>query len=175
MALPLRRVLGLAVILALVGTGCDGSRQLGAKELLQQSKSLQSEAAEGALLAEDAVSGKATSIYTREHAFELYRAASEIEASLSAAVSEPAFERELGKLAVLANQISADLKRLSGASIVEQRILTRELHNMFASSKRQDKSPRGRGLRVPLESRRQGEVAHGFIRSEPSDPLIDAP
>ena len=132
----LKRVLGLGVILALVGAGCDSTRLLGAKELLQQSKSLQSEAAEGALLAEDAVSGKATSIYTREHAFELYRAASEIEASLSAAVSEPAFERELGKLAVLANQISADLKRLSGAPTVEQRILTRELHKAAQASQK---------------------------------------
>jgi len=135
-ALPLKRMLGLAVILTLVGTGCDGGRQLGAKELLQQSKSLQSEAAEGALLAEDAVSGKATSIYTREHAFELYRAASEIEASLKAAVSEPALELELGKLAVLANQISADLKRLSSASTVEQRILTRELHKAAQASQK---------------------------------------
>jgi len=135
-ALPVKLVLGLAVILALVGTGCYGSRQLGAEELLQQSKSLQSEAAEGALLAEDAVSGKATSIYTREHAFELYRAASEIEASLSAAVSEPAFERELDKLAVLANQISADLKGLSSASTVEQRILTRGLHKAAQASQR---------------------------------------
>lgn len=136
MALPLKRVLALGVILTLVGAGCDSTRLLGAKELLQQSKSLQSEAAEGALLAEDAVSGKATSIYTREHAYELYRAASEIEVSLNAAVSEPAFEPELSKLAVLANQISADLKRLSGAPTVEQRILTRELHKAAQASQK---------------------------------------
>jgi hypothetical protein len=135
-ALPLKRVLGLGVILAFDGAGCDSTRLLGANELLHQSKSLQSEAAEGALLAEDAVSGKATSIYTREHAFELYRAASEIEASLKAAVSEPAFELELGKLAVLANQISADLKRLSGAPTDEQRILTRELHKAAQASQK---------------------------------------
>jgi hypothetical protein len=135
-ALPLKRVLGLGVILTLVGAGCDSSRQLGAKELLQQSKSLQSEAAEGALLAEDAVSGKATSIYTREHAFELYGAASEIGASLKAAHTEPAFELELGKLAVLATQISADLKRLSSASTDGQRILTRELHKAAQASQK---------------------------------------
>ena len=135
-ALPLKRVLGLGVILTLVGAGCDSTRPLGAKELLQQSKSLQSEAAEGALLAEDAASGKATSIYTREHAFELYRAASEIEASLKAAVGEPAFERELGKLAVLANQISADLERLSSAPTDEQGILTRELRKAAQASQK---------------------------------------
>jgi hypothetical protein len=54
------RVLVLGVILALLGAGCGSGGKLGAKALSQQSKSLQSEAAEGALLAQDAVSGKTT-------------------------------------------------------------------------------------------------------------------
>jgi len=56
--------LGFGLILALIAAGCGSSSQLDAKALLERSKTLRSEAAEGALLAEDAVSGKATHIYT---------------------------------------------------------------------------------------------------------------
>lgn len=55
MVLGLRRALLLGVLLALVGAACGGSGKLGAKALSQQSKLLHSEAAEGALLAQDAV------------------------------------------------------------------------------------------------------------------------
>jgi hypothetical protein len=122
-----RSVLGLGVIVALVGASCASSGQLGAKALLEQSKTLRSEAAEGALLSEDAVSGKATSNYIHEHAVELSEAASQIEATLKAATTEPALEPALGQLAILAGQISADLGRLSEASTDEQRTLTSEL------------------------------------------------
>ena len=50
-----------------------------------KSKSLQSEAAEGALLAEDAVAGKTTRIYMREHSSVSSKAASESAASLKTA------------------------------------------------------------------------------------------
>jgi hypothetical protein len=132
----LKRVLGLGLILALVGAGCGCGGRLGAKALLQQSKSLQSEAAEGALLAQDAASGKTTGIYTREHASALYRAASQIDASLKAAKTEPALEAKLRQLAILARQISADLRRLGSASEDEQRTLTRELHAAAQSTQR---------------------------------------
>ena len=79
MSLPRSAVLGLAVILAVVGGGCSSSGQLGTKALSQQSKSLQSEAAEGALLAQDAASGRTTRVYTREHSSELAGAASKAE------------------------------------------------------------------------------------------------
>ena len=74
--LVIRQGLVLGVILALFGAGCGGAGRLGVKALSQESKSLRSEASEGALLAEDAVAGKSTRIYTREHSFELYKAAS---------------------------------------------------------------------------------------------------
>ena len=125
MSLRLKRVLGLGAILALVGAGCGG--QLGAKTLSQQSKSLQSEAAEGALLAQDAASGGTTRIYTREQSADLYRAASHAEVTLKAAKTEAALESKLRQLAVLAGQVSADLKRLGSASRDEDRDLAREL------------------------------------------------
>jgi hypothetical protein len=126
-ALRLKQVLGLGVILALVGAGCGSGGQLGAKALSQQSKSLQSEAAEGALLAQGAASGRATRIYTREHASELYAAASQTEVILRAAKTEPALEPKRSQLAILAGQISADLQRLGNASKDEDRQLASEL------------------------------------------------
>jgi hypothetical protein len=92
MVLRLKWALLLGVLLALLGAGCGGSGKMGAKALSQQAKSLQSEAAEGALLAQDAVSGKTTRIYTREHSADLYKGASLAEASLKAAKTEPALE-----------------------------------------------------------------------------------
>jgi hypothetical protein len=115
------------VVLALLGAGCGSGGKLGAEALSEQSKSLQSEASEGALLAQDAVAGKTTSIFTRKHSSDLYRAASEAEASLKAAKTEPALEPKLRRLTALATQVSAALERLGGASKDEQRMLGREL------------------------------------------------
>jgi hypothetical protein len=129
------RVLVLGVIVALLGSGCGGGK-LGPKALWQQSKSLQSLAAEGALLAQDAVSGKTTRIYTREHSSDLYKAASQAEASLKAARTEPALEPKLRELAALAAQVSAALKRLGDASKDEQRALGRELQTAARESKK---------------------------------------
>jgi hypothetical protein len=121
------RVLVLGVILALLSAGCGSGDKLGAKALSQQSKSLQSLAAEGALLAQDAVSGKTTRIYTREHSSDLYKAVSQAETSLKAATTEPPLQPKLRRLTVLGTQVSAALKRLGGASKDEQRALGREL------------------------------------------------
>lgn len=123
-------------MLALLGAGCGGSGKLGTKALSQQSKSLQSHAAEGALLAEHAVSGKTTRVYTREQSAALYRAASQVEASLKAAEAEPALEHELGQLVFLAGRVRADLKRLGDASRDDARALGRELRAAARESQR---------------------------------------
>jgi hypothetical protein len=129
-------VLGLGVILTLIAAGCGASSQLGAKALLQDSKTLRSAAAEGALLAEDAVSGKATSNYIHEHAVELSEAASQMEDTLQAASTDPSLEPERGQLVVLARRIGDDLQRLSEASPDEQRTLTSELQAAADASQR---------------------------------------
>jgi hypothetical protein len=136
MSLRRERLLVVGVILALVGAGCGGGGMLGAKGLSQQSKSLQSLAAEGALLAQDAVSGKTTRIYTREHSSDLYEAASQAEASLKAATTEPALRPRLRQLTALATGVSAALKRLGGASKDEQRALGRELETAARESEK---------------------------------------
>jgi len=129
-------VLRLATICALIGTACASNGQLEAKALLEQSKTLRSQAAEGALLAEDAVSGKATSNYVHEHAVELSGAASQIEATLRAGSTDPSLEPERGQLEVLARRVSDDLLRLSVASAEEQRTLTSELQAAADASQR---------------------------------------
>jgi hypothetical protein len=131
-----RSVLRLATICALIGTACASNGQLGTEALLQGSESLRSAAAEGALLAEDAVSGKATSNYIHEHAVELSEAASQIEATLEAASTDPSLEPERGQLVALARRISDDLQRLSEASTDERRTLTSELQAAADASQR---------------------------------------
>ncbi len=136
MTLRRERLLVLGVILAVLGAGCGGGGKLGVKALSQQAKSLQSLSAEGALLAQDAVSGKTTRIYTREHSSDLYKAASEAEASLKAAKSEPALEPKLRRLTLLASRVRADLKRLGDASKEEARALGRELQTAAEESQK---------------------------------------
>jgi hypothetical protein len=135
-ALRLKQVLDLGVILVLVGASCGSGGQLSAEALLHQSKSLRSEAAEGALLARDAVSGKTTRIYTNEHSSDLSRAASQAEAFLKAAKTEPSLEPQLRQLAVLAGQVSADLMRLGSASRNEDLALARELEAAAQASQK---------------------------------------
>jgi hypothetical protein len=77
------RIVTCLVVLAL-GTGCGGHGELDAGALSQQAKALQSVAAEGALLADDAASGKSTRVYSGEHSAELRGAAAQIAASLEA-------------------------------------------------------------------------------------------
>jgi hypothetical protein len=125
----------LVALVALFGAGCGGGK-LGAKALSRESASLRSLAAEGALLAEDAVSGKTTGIYTREHAADLFQAASEAEASLKTAKTEPTLEPKFRRLAVLAAQVRADLERLGGASKEEERALGRGLQAAADESQR---------------------------------------
>jgi hypothetical protein len=109
---------------------------LGVAALAQQSNSLRSEAAEGALLAQHAASGKTTRIYTREHSAELSMAASRAEVGLMTATTEPALEPTLRRLVVLAGQVRADLERLGSASTEEDRALFRQLQAAAQASQK---------------------------------------
>ena len=135
-SLRLTRVLGLGVILTLFGGGCANGGKLGAKALSQESKSLQSEAAEGALLAQDVAAGRTTRTYTREHSSELAGAASHAQRTLKSAKTEPALESRARQLAVLAGQVGVDLERLGRASRDEARALARELRTAARASQK---------------------------------------
>jgi hypothetical protein len=117
-------VLGAVV---LFGAGCGGGGPLGVKALSQEAKSLQSLAAEGALLAQDVAAGKTTRVYARVHSSDLSTAASQSEALLKAAETTPTLEPKRNQLAVLAARVHADLERLGGASTEEERTIGREL------------------------------------------------
>jgi hypothetical protein len=133
---PLGGVLLLGVVVILSGAGCGGSGTLGAKALSQESKSLQSLAAEGALLAQDVSSGKTTRIYTREHSGELHTAASHLEASLKTAKTAPVLEGTLRRLAATATRVGTELERLGNASRDEARALQRDLEADAAESEK---------------------------------------
>jgi len=117
----------LVAVLALLAAGCGGGGRLSGKALSEQSTSLESLAAEGALLARHAGAGKTTRIYTRVHSGYLYEAASKESSSLRTARTEPALEQKLRRLASLAGKVSADLKRVGHASKAAQPRLAREL------------------------------------------------
>jgi hypothetical protein len=136
MVLPLKRVLLLGVMLACLGSGCGNAGRLGAKALSEQAISLQSQAAEGALLAQDVLSEKTTRIYTRGHSADLYKAASQVEASLRSARTEPRLEGTLRRLVAVATRVSAELKRLRDASQDEARVLGRELRAAASQSQK---------------------------------------
>jgi hypothetical protein len=95
--------------------------------LTQKSTSLESLAAEGALLARQAGAGKTTHIFTRVHSGYLYEAASQEASSLRTATTEPALEPKLRHVTSLAGKVSADLKRVGHASKAEQPRLARQL------------------------------------------------
>jgi hypothetical protein len=123
----LQHAVVLVAILSILGGGCGGSATLGAAALAQQAKSLESHAAEGALLAQDAAAGRTTAVYTRGHASDLYRAASHALTSLRTADVQPALEPKLRRLQALAAQVAGELGSLGGASSDERRALGREL------------------------------------------------
>jgi hypothetical protein len=134
----LKRVLSFGAILVLVGGGCGGGGKLGTKALSREAKSLQSEAAEGALLAQDVASGRTTRIYTREQSSALSGAASRTESTLKAAKTAPALQSRVRQLAVLAGQLGANLKRLGNASRDEARALARKLETAGRASQKID-------------------------------------
>ena len=117
----------LVAVSALLASGCGGSGTLNAQALTKESTTIASLAAEGALLGRNAVSGKTTRIFTRVHSEYLSKAASQGASSLRTAKAEPSLRPKVRRIAVLATEISADLKRLGHASRDEQGRLARDL------------------------------------------------
>jgi hypothetical protein len=136
MVLSLKRMLLPGVMLALFGAACAGGGTLGTKGLSQQAMSLQSQAAEGALLAQDVSSGRTTRIYTREHSADLYTAASRVEASLKTAKTEPRLEGKVRRLAAVATRVSTELKRLGNVGKHEADALAGELQAAAVESQK---------------------------------------
>jgi uncharacterized protein (UPF0333 family) len=123
------RAFALVVVFALLAAGCGSSGTLSASALSKESTSMQSLAAEGALLARDSAAGRTTHIYTRVHSEDLYKVASKSAKSLQSAKTKPGLESRLRKVASLSSKVSADLKRLGHASKAEQSRLAGELES----------------------------------------------
>jgi hypothetical protein len=126
----------LAMTLVIVGVACGRGGTLEPEALSQEAETLRSDAAEGALLAQDTLAGKTTRIYTREHALDLSEDASQTEATLVAATTEPALEPELRQLAELAGQVTDALERLANASEDEEGTLVGELQAAAEASRK---------------------------------------
>jgi hypothetical protein len=116
----------LAATALVVAAGCGGGGQVGAATLATQGESLQSVAAEGALLSLDAAAGRSTSTFTDEHARELRRVAAKTTRTLASEQSRSA-PVPLAELTRLGTRIRSDLGRIGGATSVERARLAREL------------------------------------------------
>jgi hypothetical protein len=129
-----KRLVAVGSILLLVAVGCGGGGKLDAAALSKHAASLQSAAAEGALLAGDAYEGRTTAIFTREHSADLHGVAQQVASSLTSARTSPDLQPELHELTRLARRVSADLARLPHASHDGQRRIERELQAAAAKS-----------------------------------------
>jgi hypothetical protein len=92
--------------------GCGGAGTLDQKAFQKEAESIQSFAAEGALLAHDVADGRSTAPFTRVHASELHEQAAKLEETLSAANAEPALEDERAEAVELAGDVAASLDQL---------------------------------------------------------------
>ena len=121
------RALAAVVGIGLLAAGCGSGGTLSAKALSQESSTLQSLAAEGALLARQSAAGKTTGVFRRVHSEYLQKAASKSAKSLQSAKTTPALQPKLRRTARVATQVSSELEQLGHASTTEQQRLAREL------------------------------------------------
>lgn len=129
-------MLAFALLVGCVAAGCGGSSMLRPSALAKQADAVRSLAAEGALLAGDAASGKTTSVYLHAHASELSSSASKSTTSLGSAKTAPSLEPRLRHLRRISAQVAAELRLLGGASSAESRTLARELQAAADASKK---------------------------------------
>ncbi|MEA2580255.1 MAG: hypothetical protein QOE83_1147 [Actinomycetota bacterium] len=123
----MRRTSALAAILVILCAGCGAPSVLEGKGLSQEAGTLQSSAAEGALLAQDVASGRTIPVYVREHASDLATAVSQSLSTLEAVQTEPSLRSSLRRLTNLAGSIHRDLELLGTADREESAALVRRL------------------------------------------------
>ena len=121
------RALAAVVGIGLLAAGCGSGGTLSEKALTQESSTVQSLAAEGALLARDSAAGKTTHIFTRVHSEYLQKAAAKSAKTLQSATTTPALRPKLRRTARAATRVSSELEQLGHASSAEQQRLARQL------------------------------------------------
>jgi hypothetical protein len=127
----------LALSLLLVAA-CGGGRELSSDALKKEAESIQSFAAEGALLARDVADGKSTSPFTRVHAGELADKAAKLEQTLASAQAAPDVEAELARAVELTKRVAANLEDLEQAP-GDAEAARRVQHELEAAAKQAEK------------------------------------
>jgi hypothetical protein len=102
----------LLTLSLLLVAACGGGGELSADALKKEAESIQSFAAEGALLARDVADGKSTVPFTRVHARELADNAAKLEQTLASARPAPDVEARLARAVELAKRVAATLEEL---------------------------------------------------------------
>ena len=105
----------LVALSLLLVAGCGGGGELSAEEFKKEAESIQSFAAEGALLARDVADGKSIVPFTRVHAGELADNAAKLEQTLASAQPVPDVETQLARGVELSKRVTANLERLEQA------------------------------------------------------------
>jgi predicted outer membrane protein len=108
------RRLGSLLMLPLAVAACGGG-PLDSKSFQKEAETIQSFAAEGALLAGDVARGRSLSPYVRVHAGELAKDAESVAEKLERAKATPAVRAKLPKAVRLARRVEAALTRLESA------------------------------------------------------------
>jgi hypothetical protein len=129
------KVIALAALTAAALAGCGGSSTMTATALQKEAESIQSVAAEGALVAADAADGKTTGPFLQVHGRVLRDDATGLTKQLAAAKPQSAAVREA---TALARSVHADLDALSrsGSDRTQQRRLERSLSRAATHAKR---------------------------------------
>ena len=105
----------LALSLLLVPACGGGGGELSAEALKKEAESIQSFAAEGALLARDVADGRSTAPFARVHAGELANNAAKLEQTLASALPAPGVEVDHDRAVHLAARVATTLKELEQA------------------------------------------------------------
>jgi hypothetical protein len=101
--------LAIAVLLAV---GCGGGGTLSRDSLRKEAESIQSVAAEGALLAQDAADGRTTTPFASVHSEVLAKSAGKVARKLESAAVAPGLEQDRVRAARLATRIEEELAKL---------------------------------------------------------------
>ena len=104
-----------ALVALVVLAGCGGGGTLDEQGLEKEVESIQSFAAEGALLARDVADGKSTVSFARVHAGELAEQAAKLAQTLRTAQATPTVEDDVAQAAELAADVGRTLDEFEQA------------------------------------------------------------
>jgi hypothetical protein len=106
-----RRLAPFAIVVSLVA-GCGGGGTLSRDSLRKEAETIQSVAAEGALLAHDSADGRTTTPFVSVHSEVLAESAGKVAQKLESAAVEPGLEQDRARAERLATRIEEELDQL---------------------------------------------------------------